>query len=83
MPITLNLKPEVELGLLESAKSLGVTLDSYLETMIQNSITATKASQSTGAERAKAIMERAKSHRITEPLSDEAISRASMYPYRD
>lgn len=35
-----------------------------------------------GEEKARAFVQWAKSHRYTPPLSDEAISRASMYPDR-
>lgn len=38
--------------------------------------------RTTGEEKARTFVEWAKSHRYTPPLSDEAISRASLYPDR-
>jgi Arc/MetJ-type ribon-helix-helix transcriptional regulator len=38
--------------------------------------------QASGPEKARAFVQWAKSHRETTPLSDEAISRAAMYPDR-
>jgi hypothetical protein len=40
------------------------------------------AAQRSGKENAQAFVVWAKSHRLTKPLSDEAISRATMYPDR-
>jgi hypothetical protein len=39
--------------------------------------------KTTGEEKARAFVHWAQSHRYTPPLSDEAISRASLYPGRE
>lgn len=39
--------------------------------------------KTTGEEKARAFVQWAQSHRYTPPLSDEAISRASLYPDRE
>lgn len=83
MSITLNLKPEIENGLVERARSRGLSIDAYLEYLLQNTHQMSSPTPLTGEERAKAIIEWAKSHRYTEPLSDEAISRESIYADRD
>ena len=44
--------------------------------------TAAPPPRTTGEEKARAFVQWAKSHRYTPPLSDEAISRASLYPDR-
>lgn len=91
MTVTLKLSPEVEQGLLAQAKARGLSLSEYLQEI------ATSASlhpdkeageplpartSATAAEKASAFVQWAKGHRYTQPLSDEAISRASLYPDR-
>jgi len=44
--------------------------------------TATPPPRTSGEEKARAFVQWAQSHRYTAPLSDEAISRASLYPDR-
>ena len=83
MSVTLNLNPDVEKGLVTLAQQRGVSLTDYLQ-----DIAAREASRlplnviSTGEERANAFLEWADSFPDTPALSDEAISRASMYPDR-
>jgi hypothetical protein len=82
MTITLSLKPEVERSLLARAKERGLTLDDYLRELIEREAGGTAGARRSGKEKARAFVEWAKSHRHTEPLSDEAISRTTQYPDR-
>ena len=83
MNVTLSLNPEVEKGLMARAQARGVSLDDYLQELVEKDIGfAAGATETKGEEKARAFVQWAKSHRDTPPLSDEAISRASMYPDR-
>ncbi len=83
MSVTLNLDPDVEKGLTALAKARGVSLSDYLQEIAAREAAGLLAKAgSTGEERAKAFLEWAESFPDTPPLSDEAISRASMYPDR-
>jgi hypothetical protein len=59
-----------------------VSLDDYLQELVENDAGLAVATWTSGEEKARAFVQWAKSHRDTPPLSDEAISRASMYPDR-
>lgn len=82
MTITLKLKPEVERGLLARARERGLTLAAYLDDLVQREAGFAAGAQQTGKEKAQAFVAWARSHRPTGLLSDEAISRATMYPDR-
>jgi hypothetical protein len=83
MSVTLNLNPEVEKGLMTLAKERGVSLSDYLQEIAAREAARLPAKErSTGEERAKAFLEWAESFPDTPSLSDETISRASMYPDR-
>jgi len=82
MNITLKLEPEVEKTLLARAQERGLTLDQYLNDLVKREAGIVDSRQLSGKERAEAFVEWAKSHRATPPLSDEAISRSTMYPDR-
>jgi hypothetical protein len=79
MAIAINLKSEVEALLLKQAKDRGISPEDYVEELIAASIPKSNVILDP-RQRAQALLDWAKSHRHTEPLSDEAISRASMYP---
>lgn len=83
MAITLNLKPEVEAGLLTQAQAAGMTLEDYLLSMVEGAVL--PASQVTLApeQRAKAFEAWSAGHRPTPPLSDYAVSREAIYNGRD
>jgi 4-aminobutyrate aminotransferase-like enzyme len=81
MNITLTLDPEVEKGLLARAQQRGLTLNAYLEDLVKKEVALADTRRS-GKEKAQAFVAWAKSHRSTKPLSDEAISRARLYPDR-
>jgi hypothetical protein len=83
MTVTLNLKPEVEAGLLAQAQANGMSLEEYLLSMVEGA--ALSATQKTllPEERAAAFEAWSVSHRATPDLSDYAVSRESMYEGRD
>lgn len=83
MNITLTLKPEVEKGLLSRARERGLTLDAYLADLVQREAGFITGAPQGGVEKAQAFVDWAKSHRPTRPLSEEAISRHTLYPDRD
>ena len=82
MNVTLSLNPEVERGLIVRARERGVSLDDYLQELVEKDIGVAVATGTSGEEKARAFVQWAKSHRDTPPLSDEAVSRSSMYPDR-
>jgi hypothetical protein len=82
MTITLSLKPEVERSLLARAKERGLTLDAYLDELVQREAGLVASAQRSGKGKAQAFVNWAKSHRLTRRLSDEAICRATQYPDR-
>jgi hypothetical protein len=80
MTVTIDLKPETEAGLVALADASGVSLEQFIQTMVENTIH--PRSSMTPEERSSAWIESAKRFPDTPPLSDEAISRESMYPDR-
>jgi hypothetical protein len=82
MNITLTLDPEVEKGLVARARERGLTLDAYLQDLVKKE--AGNAARLPRNERQKAqdFLAWAKGHRPTKLLSEEAVSRATMYPDR-
>ena len=85
MSITLNLKPEVEASLLERSEQLGLSPERYVESILEEPRMINKGTYIVDPkERLQALLDWAQSpRRYTEPLSDEAVSRESMYPVRD
>jgi len=82
MIVTLSLNPEVENSLLARARARGVSLDDYLQELITREAGVVASTGTSGDEKARAFVQWARGHRYTPPLSDEAISRATMYPDR-
>jgi hypothetical protein len=64
------------------ARERGITLEAYLNELVRKDSGATVAAPLSGKERANAFLAWAQAHRPTPPLSDGAVSRASLYPYR-
>jgi hypothetical protein len=80
MSITINLKPEVEAGLLQRAAALGMTIEEYVASIVGPAVIPEDKSGLTGEEKAEAFRKWAGSHsRDTPLLSDYAVSRESMY----
>jgi len=83
MTVTLNLNPDVEKGLMALARERGMSLSDYLqEIAAREAARVSIRTNATGEEKARDFLEWAESFPDTPPLSDEAISRASMYPDR-
>lgn len=77
MTITLDLRPEMEEGLLALADASGMSLEEYILAMVENAV---RPGSALGAqERAAAWVESAKRFPNTPPLKDDAISRESIY----
>lgn len=82
MTITLNLKPEVEAGLIAQAQAKSMTLEEYLLSMVEGAVLS-QAQTTSPEERAAAFESWSANHRATPRLSDFAVSRESMYEGRD
>ena len=80
MNITLTLDPEVEKNLVARARERGLTLDAYLEELVKRDAGAGLAPKE--RQKAQAFVAWAKGHRSTTLLSEEAISRSTLYPDR-
>jgi len=75
--LTIDLKPEAEAGLAALARAKGVSVAEYVRFLLEQF--AQSGSQMTGDQRANALHEWAKESPQAAPLSDEAISRESLY----
>lgn len=78
MTVTLELKPEIEARIAEQAAAEGVTVEEYIQRVIESIIIA--PAPATSKERLQMFEEWLDSHSYikTPPLSDEAISRESI-----
>lgn len=83
MTVTLNLKPEVEAGLLAQAQVSGITVEEYLLSMLEGAVLQAAPKTLSPGQRAAAFEAWSASHRVTPPLSDYAVSREAMYDTRD
>lgn len=82
MSVTIDLPPEIEADLAAQAAAQGVSLPEYLAHLLEERAAPGAASPMSPAERANAWREAAKGLPHTPPLSDEAISRESIYDIR-
>jgi hypothetical protein len=82
MIVTLSLNPEVESSLMARARARGVSLEDYLQELVAREAGLAASPSTSGEEKARAFLQWARGHRETPPLSDEAISRATMCPDR-
>jgi hypothetical protein len=80
MTVTLDLKPETQAGILALAEASGMSLEQYILAMVESTVH--RHSPLSPKERAAAWIESAKRFPDTPPLSDEAISRESIYGER-
>ncbi|MGE4045274.1 MAG: toxin-antitoxin system HicB family antitoxin [Acetobacteraceae bacterium] len=78
--MTIELRPDVEAGLAALAAEQGISLAQYVRRLLEQQVPG-KAALSP-AERAAAWRESVKGLPHTPPLSDEAISRESLYDAR-
>jgi hypothetical protein len=79
MTVTIELPPEIEAGLLAQAKAEGLPLPIYVQRLLQTQFPAVATALMTPAERAAAWRESVVGLPHTPPLSDQAISRESIY----
>jgi hypothetical protein len=77
MTLTIDLKPKVEAGLAAQARAKGVSVAEYVRSLLEQF--AQSGWQMTGEQRVNALHEWAKEFPQLAPLSDEAISRKSLY----
>jgi hypothetical protein len=83
MSVIINLKPELEAGLLAQARACGMTLDAYLLSMVERAVLPASQKSLTPEQRAAEFEAWSANHRATSPLSDPAVSREAMYKGRD
>lgn len=86
MTVTLELKPEVEEELGAQARASGLSVKDYLQKRVEEMISASKPQAArTSEERVRLWEEFLNSHTdiTAPPLSDEAISRESIYRERE
>jgi hypothetical protein len=81
MTVTIELKPETEAGLAALAAARGVALPQYVRELLESQLPPGGPPIS-AAERAAAWRASAIGLPISPPLSDEAISRSSIYGIR-
>ena len=82
MEVTIELPPDLEAKYAAAARALGVSLERYLLKRLIEAAPVTASQGMSAEERARAFEEWAQSHRATPPLSDEAISRETLYGER-
>jgi hypothetical protein len=75
MTVTLELAPEVRTRLATQAEARGMTLEAYVQHVLQERSAGPVASRTAGADKAAAFEAWAHGHAATPPLSDAAISR--------
>jgi hypothetical protein len=81
--VTLELKPQTQVGLLALAAASGMSLEEYILAIVEGTLVSPVHKALSPLERAAAWIETAKRLPDTDPLSDEAISRESIYSGRD
>jgi hypothetical protein len=79
MTVTIELPPEIETGLTAQAKERGLPLPQYVQQLLLEQVHLRAATSLSPAERAALWRESVKDLPQTPPLSDEAISRESIY----
>jgi len=83
MTVTLNLKPEVEAGLLAQARASGMTVEEFLLSMVEGVVLPATHKPLSPEQRAAAFEAWSATHRETPPLSDNAVSREAIYDGRE
>jgi hypothetical protein len=81
MKLTIELKPALEAELVALAKAQGLGLPQYVQRVLKDQISI-QAGALSPAERAAAWLASTDGLPLTPPLSDEAISRESLYGRR-
>ena len=79
MTVTIQLPSDIEADLVAQARDQGLELSQYLERLLRGQVAARAGSALSPAERAAAWRESTRGLPHTPPLSDDAISRDSIY----
>lgn len=82
MTVTIELPPEIEVGLIAQAEAQGLALPQYVQRLLLERFPSGVSTPLSAAGRASAWRESVKGLPHTPPLSDEAISRDSIYGNR-
>jgi len=82
MKVTIELLPEIEAGLSAIAAERGLSLTKYVRVILEGQVPARGSARLSPAERAATWRDSVRGLPNTPPLSDEAISRASMFDDR-
>jgi hypothetical protein len=83
MTVTLKFKPEVEAGLLAQAQASGMSVEEYVLLVVEGTVLSAVGRRLSPEERAAAFEAWSAGHRPTPPLSEDAVSRESMYEGRE
>jgi hypothetical protein len=83
MTVTLNLRPEIEAGLLVQAREGGMTVEEYLLSVVEGVLLPATKNPLSPEQRAEGFEAWSANHRATPPLSDYSVSREAMYEGRD
>jgi hypothetical protein len=82
MTVTIELRPDIEARLADLAAKQGVSLAQYVRRLLEERVPGRPSSPLSPAERAAAWRESVTGLPHTAPLSDEAVSRESIYDAR-
>jgi hypothetical protein len=82
MTVTIDLRPEIEAGLAALAAEQGVSLAQYVRRLLEEQVPGHGETELSPGQRAAIWRESVKGLPHTTPLSDEAISRESIYDAR-
>ena len=84
MPNILEVQPDIAAKIAAGAQAEGVTVDDYLRSLLEEKATKEESTKALSPhERVRLLREWASSHQSTaSPLSDDSISRESMYGER-
>jgi hypothetical protein len=82
MIVTIEVPPDIEADLVAQAEAQGLNLRQYVERVLREQIPAREGSALSPAERAEAWRQSSRGLPHTPPLSDESISRESIYRHR-
>jgi hypothetical protein len=79
MTVTIDLPPEIEADLVAHAQAQGLPVPEYLQFLLREHVPAPAAANTSPTERPALWRESVKDLPQTPPLSDEAISRETIY----
>jgi hypothetical protein len=79
MTLTLELPPDLEAGLLKYAQAEGIPPNLFVQRLLRDQVSVYPLESMTPSERAAACRESVVGLPLTPPLSDQAISRESIY----